>query len=124
MAFEDRPELAGFRRFKDGGEDIPDGGNVNRKGNGFIPVPVDRQIAFSIAIGTVVYTAAPIGVNLKAVEALSAVWRFEELHCALIHHTSARLLVTKAFVQPIIHAVVKGIRVGAGNAVRLLPHRR
>jgi hypothetical protein len=71
-----------------------------------------------------VHTAAPVRVNLKTMETLSAVLRFEELHRALIHHTPARLLVTKAFVQPIIHAVVKGIRVGAGNTVRLLPHMR
>ena len=35
-AFENSPELAGFRRFKDGGEDFPDGGNVNGKRDGWL----------------------------------------------------------------------------------------
>ena len=67
------------------------------------------------------HTAATIRVNLKAVETLGAVLRLEELHRALIHHTPARLLVTKAFVQPIIDAVVKRIMVLARNTMGLLP---
>ena len=120
-AFENVSELALLRRFKDGRKDLPDGRNVHRKGDGFIPVPTDREIALSIAVGAVVHTAAPVCVEFKAVETSSTVGCFEELHRALIYHTPAWLLVTKAFVEPIIHIIVKGIRVGAGHAVRLRP---
>src|SRR5262245_22312074 len=74
-----------------------------------------------MAAGAVVHAAAPVRVKLKAMETLGAVLSFEELHCALIHHAPPRLLATKAFVEPIIDAVVKGIRVGTGNAVGFLP---
>src|SRR2546423_738601 len=58
----------------------------------------------------------------KAVETLGAVLCLEEFHRALIHHAAARLAVTKACVEPIIDAVIKGIRVRAGHTVRSLPH--
>jgi hypothetical protein len=43
-------------------------------------------------------TAATIGVDLKAMEALRRVLRLEEFHGAFVHHTAARLLGAKPFI--------------------------
>ena len=98
---------------KDGGKEFSELGDIDRERHWLVPILSDGKIAFGIAISTVKEATSPISIDLKAIETVLAIFGFKELWLTLENNASSWLLVSKAFMQPVVNGVVEGINVSA-----------